>query len=71
MIFLFEIIIILLISVTMDLILGDPNNKIHPVAWLGKYINYFILKINFKHVFLDLNFNKENKIQIFFIFTRN
>lgn len=29
----------------MDLILGDPNNKIHPVAWLGKYINYFILKI--------------------------
>lgn len=41
----FDFIIILLLSVTMDLILGDPNNKIHPVAWLGKYINYFIPKI--------------------------
>jgi adenosylcobinamide-phosphate synthase len=29
----------------MDFILGDPNNKIHPVAWIGKYINYFISKI--------------------------
>jgi adenosylcobinamide-phosphate synthase len=25
--------------------LGDPKNKIHPVAWLGKYINYFVPKI--------------------------
>ena len=41
----FDFIIILLLSVTMDMILGDPNNKIHPVAWLGKYINYFIPKI--------------------------
>ncbi len=48
MISLFDFIIILLISVTMDLILGDPNNKIHPVAWLGKYITYFIPKIKDK-----------------------
>lgn len=48
MISLFDFIIILLISVTMDLILGDPNNKIHPVSWLGKYITYFIPKIKDK-----------------------
>ena len=44
----FDFIIILLISLTMDWILGDPDNKIHPVAWLGKYINYFIPKIKNK-----------------------
>ena len=38
-------IVILLITVILDLIFGDPNNRIHPVAWLGKYINYFIPKI--------------------------
>ena len=38
-------IFILLISIILDLIFGDPNNRIHPVAWLGKYINYFIPKI--------------------------
>jgi adenosylcobinamide-phosphate synthase len=36
---------ILLISILFDLMLGDPKNKIHPVAWLGKYINYFVPKI--------------------------
>ena len=36
---------ILLISILVDLMLGDPKNKIHPVAWLGKYINYFVPKI--------------------------
>ena len=38
-------IVILLITIILDLIFGDPNNRIHPVAWLGKYINYFIPKI--------------------------
>jgi adenosylcobinamide-phosphate synthase len=64
MIFFFEIIIILLISITMDLILGDPNNKIHPVAWLGKYINYFILKIKGQE-----KGNHEKKIGIIFTVT--
>jgi adenosylcobinamide-phosphate synthase len=64
MIFFFEIIIILLISITMDLILGDPNNKIHPVAWLGKYINYFILKIKCQE-----KENHEKKIGIIFTVT--
>lgn len=36
---------ILFISILVDLMLGDPKNKIHPVAWLGKYINYFVPKI--------------------------
>ncbi len=39
------LICILLISILFDLMLGDPKNKIHPVAWLGKYINYFVSKI--------------------------
>jgi len=38
-------IIILLISVIIDLIVGDPINKIHPVAWIGKYISFFTSKI--------------------------
>lgn len=41
----FHLVTILLISILLDLKLGDPNNRIHPVAWLGKYINYFIPKI--------------------------
>lgn len=41
----FHVIIILLISILLDLILGDPNNKMHPVSWLGKYINYFVPKL--------------------------
>ena len=40
-----DFIIILISSVIIDLIMGDPINKIHPVAWIGKYINYFIPKI--------------------------
>jgi adenosylcobinamide-phosphate synthase len=36
---------ILLLSILFDLMLGDPKNKIHPVAWLGKFINYFVPKI--------------------------
>lgn len=45
MIHAFDFIIILFISVIIDLIVGDPINKIHPVAWIGKYISYFIPKI--------------------------
>lgn len=41
----FHFLIILLISILLDLILGDPNNRIHPVSWLGKYINYFVPKL--------------------------
>jgi len=34
-----EIIIILLIALALDLILGEPSNTWHPVAWLGKLIS--------------------------------
>ncbi|HET8857108.1 MAG TPA: cobalamin biosynthesis protein [Nitrososphaeraceae archaeon] len=54
-----DFIIILLISLTMDWILGDPHNKIHPVAWLGKYINYFIPKIKNEK---KRNYEKKNGI---------
>lgn len=48
MILSFSIILILIISIIIDILLGDPRNKYHPVAWIGKIINYFIpkLKIN-------------------------
>src|ERR1044072_1146317 len=45
MISVIDIILILISSVLIDLIIGDPINKIHPVAWIGKYISYFIPKI--------------------------
>ena len=45
MISVIDFIIILISSVIIDLIMADPINKIHPVAWIGKYINYFIPKI--------------------------
>jgi adenosylcobinamide-phosphate synthase len=54
-----DFIIILLISVTTDWIFGDPNNKVHPVAWLGKYINYFIPKIKNEK---KRNYEKKNGI---------
>ena len=44
----FHFLTILLMSIILDLILGDPNNKIHPVSWLGKSINYFVLKMKNK-----------------------
>jgi cobalamin biosynthesis protein CobD/CbiB len=25
-------------GVTIDLLFGDPSNKYHPVAWLGRFI---------------------------------
>jgi len=36
-----NIIIIIFIAVTLDLILGEPPAKIHPVVWMGKLIDYF------------------------------
>ncbi|MDI6724500.1 MAG: cobalamin biosynthesis protein [Methanobacterium sp.] len=36
-----NIIIIIFIAVILDLILGEPPAKIHPVVWMGKLIDYF------------------------------
>ena len=45
----FEIIYILILAVVIDSVFGEPKNRFHPVAWLGKVIemlfeNDFILK---------------------------
>ena len=32
-------------GVTIDLLFGDPSNKYHPVAWLGRFIEYFVPKL--------------------------
>lgn len=34
-----EIIVVLLIALALDLIVGEPSNAWHPVAWLGKLIS--------------------------------
>ena len=35
-------------GITIDIILGDPPNKCHPVAWLGKLIGVFVPKLKDK-----------------------
>jgi adenosylcobinamide-phosphate synthase len=35
----------LVIGVTIDFLLDDPPNRYHPVAWLGKLIEFFIPKL--------------------------
>ena len=35
----------LVIGVTVDFLLDDPPNRYHPVAWLGKLIEFFIPKL--------------------------
>jgi adenosylcobinamide-phosphate synthase len=32
-------------GITIDILLGDPPNKYHPVAWLGKLIEFFIPRL--------------------------
>lgn len=32
-------------GITIDILLGDPPNKCHPVAWLGKLIEFFVPKL--------------------------
>jgi adenosylcobinamide-phosphate synthase len=35
-------------GITIDILLGDPPNKYHPVAWLGKLIGVFVPKLKDK-----------------------
>lgn len=37
----FEVIYILVLAVIIDLTLGEPKDRFHPVAWLGKVISLF------------------------------
>jgi adenosylcobinamide-phosphate synthase len=32
-------------AICFDIVLGDPRNKFHPVAWLGHVIRYFVPKL--------------------------
>src|SRR5918911_1502993 len=32
-------------AICVDILLGDPRNKFHPVAWLGYVIRYFVPKL--------------------------
>jgi cobalamin biosynthesis protein CobD/CbiB len=35
----------LAIGITIDFLVDDPPNRYHPVAWLGKLIEFFIPKL--------------------------
>ena len=37
------------VAICVDFMLGDPRNKFHPVAWLGRLIEYFIPKLKQKN----------------------
>jgi adenosylcobinamide-phosphate synthase len=32
-------------GICVDIVLGDPSNKFHPVAWLGHVVHYFVPKL--------------------------
>lgn len=32
-------------AVTIDFLFGDPSNRYHPVAWLGRFIGFFVPKL--------------------------
>ena len=32
-------------GVTIDFLFGDPSNRYHPVAWLGRFIGFFVPKL--------------------------
>ena len=32
-------------AIVMDLFFGEPSNSLHPVAWIGKLIEFFIPKL--------------------------
>jgi len=40
-----EIILIICFSISLDFLIGEPPNRIHPVVWIGKIINFFIVRI--------------------------
>lgn len=40
-----SITLILIISIIIDILFGDPRNRYHPVAWIGKMTKYFIPKL--------------------------
>jgi adenosylcobinamide-phosphate synthase len=50
-------------GICVDLLLGDPRNKFHPVAWLGQLIECFIpkLKQNSSNSISRIDGNKERK----------
>ena len=36
-----EIISIIFVAILIDIILGEPPNRIHPVVMIGRIINFF------------------------------
>lgn len=52
----FEALCVLVLAVLIDLILGEPKNRFHAVAWLGK-----VIELIFKNDFILGNKNKKFK----------
>ena len=42
---LLEIILVTCFSISLDYLIGEPPNNIHPVVWIGKIIYFFTSQI--------------------------
>lgn len=42
------IILIICFSASFDYLIGEPPNRVHPVVWIGKTINFFANQIKKK-----------------------
>jgi cobalamin biosynthesis protein CobD/CbiB len=49
-------------AIVIDFLFGEPSNKHHPVAWLGKLVEFFIPKLK------DSDNNSAKKMELFFQF---
>jgi adenosylcobinamide-phosphate synthase len=51
----------LVAGILLDIVLGDPRNKYHPVSWLGKLVEYVIPKLKYKGKVVSSKFCARNE----------
>lgn len=51
----------LVAGILLDIVLGDPRNKYHPVSWLGKLVECVIPKLKYKGKVVSSNFRARNE----------
>lgn len=47
-------------GICLDMMLGDPSNKFHPVAWLGHLIGHFVPKLKQNNLNIDSDDHNNN-----------
>lgn len=53
-----DLLVALVGAIILDLLLGDPSNKYHPVAWLGRLIGFFVPKLKDNN-----NYTKKERVK--------